>query len=388
MRLNPAIALSFLVAGAGCSQGGGVPSSLPVAATFVGQSRANVAYKIVYAFKGDPDGDTPNGNLMYAGGAFYGTTTTGGASDLGTLFKLLPSGKVTLLYSFAGGPGGNGPTSGVIALGGAFYGTTSNVAYQVTAAGKETSLHAFGSGKDGATPVLGPMAVLNGKLYGATQLGGSKRCNSGCGTVFGLTTGGAENVVYSFQGGHDGFAPVGSVVAIKGTLYGTTSYGGANDGGTVFKMTGSGTKTILYNFKVAGSDGERPDGNLIQFGGVLYGTTAYGGAKDLGTVFALGTSKETVLHAFVGGADGASPNGSLADVNGVLYGTTSGGGKSGNGTVFSVTKAGKEQVLYAFKGGSDGSQPLGGLVNVNGTLYGTTARGGRANKGTVFSIKP
>lgn len=143
------------------------------------------------------------------GGAFYGTTTTGGGSDLGTLFKLLPSGQETLLYSFAGGPGGNSPDSGVVALRGAFYGTTSDVAYQVTAAGKEMPLHAFGSGKDGATTVQSPMAVLDGKLYGATQLGGSKRCNSGCGTIFGLTTGGKENVVYPFQGGHDGFRAVG-----------------------------------------------------------------------------------------------------------------------------------------------------------------------------------
>jgi uncharacterized repeat protein (TIGR03803 family) len=388
MRLNPALALSCLVACAGCSQTSSAPSSLPFATRFEGQARANVAYKIVYGFKGAPDGDTPNGNLIYTGDAFYGTTTTGGGSDLGTLFKLLPSGKETLLYSFAGGSGGNSPDSGVIALHGSFYGTTSDVAFAVTAAGKPTTLHAFGSGKDGATPVLTPMAVLDGKLYGATQLGGSKRCNSGCGTIFGLTIGGKENVVYPFQGGHDGFVPLGSVIAVNGLLYGTTSYGGANDGGTVFKMTGSGTKTILYSFKVASRDGERPSGNLIQFGGVLYGTTAFGGAKDLGTVFALGTSKETVLHPFAGGADGASPNGSLTDVNDVLYGTTFGGGKFGNGTVFSVTKSGKEQVLYAFKGGTDGSQPLGGLVNVNGTLYGTTSRGGKANKGMVFSIKP
>ncbi|MGA7249578.1 MAG: choice-of-anchor tandem repeat GloVer-containing protein, partial [Candidatus Cybelea sp.] len=200
-------------------------------------------------------------------------------------------------------------------LGGAFYGTTSDVAYRVTTTGKEMSLHAFGSGHDGATTVQSPMAVLNRKFYGATQLGGSKRCNSGCGTIFGLTTGGAENVVYPFQGGHDGFVPLGSVIEVKGALYGTTSYGGADDGGTVFKMTGSGTKSILYSFKVAGNDGERPSGNVTDVGGVLYGTTAFGGAKDLGTIFTLNASrKETVLHAFAGGTDGASPNGSLVAV--------------------------------------------------------------------------
>ena len=171
------------------------------------------------------------------GGAFYGTTTTGGSSNAGTLFKLLPSGRETSLYSFVGGSGNNTPDSGVIALRGAFYGTTSDVAYQVTATGKETPLHSFGNGKDGAIPVQSPMAVLNGKLYGATQLGGSKRCNSGCGTIFELTTGGAENVIHAFQGGRDGYGPAGSVIEVKGDFYGTTSYGGSHDGGTVFKMT-------------------------------------------------------------------------------------------------------------------------------------------------------
>jgi uncharacterized repeat protein (TIGR03803 family) len=388
VRFYPAMALSCLVAGAGCSQTGGGRSSLPVAVTFERQSDAGAKYEIVYSFKGAPDGDTPNGDLIYKGGALYGTTTTGGTSNLGTLFKLLPSGQETSLYSFANGSGDNSPDSGVIALGGAFYGTTSEVAYKVTATGKETPLHEFGGDHDGATTVQSPMAVLDGKLYGATQLGGSKRCNSGCGTIFSLTTAGAEKVVYSFQGGHDGFVPLGSVIEVKSSLYGTTSYGGKTDGGTVFKVTGSGAESILYSFNEASNDGERPRGNLTDVGGVLFGTTGFGGAKDLGIVFALNAShKETVLHAFSGGNDGASPNGSLVDLKGVLYGTTSGGGKSGNGTVFSINKSGKEQVLYAFKGGSDGSQPIGGLLNVNGTLYGATARGGRAGKGTVFSIR-
>jgi uncharacterized repeat protein (TIGR03803 family) len=339
--LNRAIVLSCLVACPACSQTGVTPSSLPAAATFAQQSNAGATYKAVYSFKGSPDGDTPNGDLIYMGNAFYGTTS-------------------------------------------AFYGTTSDVAYQVTAAGKEMGLHTFGSGNDGATTVQSPMAVLNG----ATQLGGSKRCNSGCGTIFGLTTGGAENVVYAFQGGHDGDVPLGSVIDVKGELYGTTSYGGSNDGGTVFKMTTSGTKTILYSFKGGRSDGERPSGNLINVDGVLYGTTGFGGKKDLGTVFALASGKETVLHAFTGAPDGASPNGSLLDVKGTLYGTTSGGGKFGKGTVFSVSKSGKEQILYAFKGGSGGYLPLAGLVSGKGTLYGTTDRGGGADKGTVYSIKP
>ncbi len=214
MHLTRAIALSCLGACAACSQTGGAPSVLPGSATF--ERQASATYKLVYSFKGSPDGDTPNGDLIYMGGAFYGTTTTGGSSNAGTLFKLLPSGRETSLYSFVGGSGNNTPDSGVIALRGAFYGTTSDVAYQVTATGTETPLHSFGNGKDGAIPVQSPMAVLNGKLYGATQLGGSKRCNSGCGTIFELSTGGAENVIHAFQGGRDGYGPAGSVIVVKG----------------------------------------------------------------------------------------------------------------------------------------------------------------------------
>jgi uncharacterized repeat protein (TIGR03803 family) len=387
MRINSTVALSFLVVCAGCAQTGQPP--LPGPAVFEPRSNALGAYKTVYSFKGAPDGDTPNGDLIYQNGALYGSTSTGGANNAGTVVNVLPSGRETLLYSFVGGAGGNDPDSGVVFLGGAFYGTTSDVAYRVTAAGKETVLHAFGKGNDGVIPVQSPMAVLDGKLYGATDLGDSKHCNSGCGTIFGLTTGGSETVIYAFQGGKDGFYPLGSVIDIKGALCGTTSYGGTDDGGTVFKLTTGGSKTILYSFKEDGNDGERPSGNLIDVGGTLYGTTAFGGAKDLGTVFALDAAgKETVLHTFTGAADGASPNGSLVAVKGLLYGTTSGGGKSGKGTVFSITPSGKEQVVYAFSGGSQGYQPLEGLVDVNGTLYGTTTHGGGDDKGTIYSIKP
>jgi len=245
-----------------------------------------------------------------------------------------------------------------------------------------------------------------GILYGTTSSGGTG-CIGGCGTVFSLAPpastedGWTENLLYDFTTYSDGYLPNGVVIGNGGVLYGTTRYGGtgACNCGTVFSLTppaspgGAWTKTLLYSFTgifTGGNDGYEPSaGVVIGNGGVLYGTTGFGGAKDLGTAFMLGTShKETVLHAFTGGADGASPNGSLVSVKGVLYGTTSGGGKSDNGTVFSVNKAGKEQVLYAFKGGSDGYQPIGGLVNVNGMLYGATARGGHAGKGTVFSLRP
>jgi uncharacterized repeat protein (TIGR03803 family) len=290
---------------------------------------------------------------------------------------------------------------------------------------------------------------VNGTLYGTTTAGGSgigSLCGSGgCGTVYRLTTDGQENVVYSFSDAN-GVGPAASLIDVKGTLYGTTVYGGAGSNGTVFSVTPSGTERVLHSF--AGKpDGVNPDSSLIELKGKLYGTTAGGGAHNQGTVFSITpTGQEKVLYSFKGPdyGDGASPRAGLTDVGGDLYGTTFYGG-SGAGTVFKLTLSGKERVIYRFspyrrdaispgstlvklkgrlygtswfggvyqggtvfrvttsgeekvlhffKGPPDGATPFGGLVNVNGTLYGTTWVGGLSygeeneGVGTVFSIDP
>ena len=129
-----------------------------------------------------------------------------------------------------------------------------------------------------------------------------------------------------------------------------------------------------------GRDGRFPYADLVAVDGTLYGTTEEGG-KHNGTVFSItpyGTEK--VLHTFGGRGDGAGPQAGLLDVNGTLYGTTVAGGSSGCngyicGTVFSITPSGKEKVNHRFGGTGDGDDPFGGLVYVNGTLYGTTSNG-------------
>ena len=135
----------------------------------------------------------------------------------------------------------------------------------------------------------------------------------------------------------------------------------------------SQTESVLHRF-AGGSDGASPLAGLTNVGGTLYGTTGgEGDASDYGTVFKITTSgTESVLHRFAGGSDGASPYAGLTNVGGTLYGTTEGGGASDNGTVFRITTSGKEKVLYSFAGGNDGAYPQAGLTNVGGTLYGTT----------------
>ena len=196
--------------------------------------------------------------------------------------------------------------------------------------------------------------------------------------------------------------PVGGVIDVNGTLYGTTEYGGHCDAGTVYSLSTTGAETVLHSFCY--SSGGNVGGGLIDVKGTLYGTTSSGGTSNNGVVYSLGTSGAyKVLYSFKGGADGSNPTGTLLNVKGTLYGVTYGGGTgcsygdNGCGTVYSVTKSGLEKVLHTFQGAPDGALPVAGLIDVNGTLYGATTWGGIApgstkgdcpvfSCGTVYSI--
>jgi uncharacterized repeat protein (TIGR03803 family) len=276
-------------------------------------------------------------------------------------------------------------------------------------AGREKVLYNFCSQQDcadGGNPSSGLIDV-NGVLYGMTNQGGVGLCFGGtpaCGVVFALDPKtGSETVLHTFNDPDtDGIFPSGGLVAVKGTLYGTTySGGGANGGGAVFALDlRTGAETLLHTF-FGGSDGYIPQAGLISVKGTLYGTTTSGGSDGCfgygcGTVYAVNrkTGAETVLHAFISGADGAFPWAGLVAVNGMLYGTTTQGGgnvscSNGCGTVFAIDPTtGAETIVHAFAGGNDGSDPAAGLINVKGTLYGTTVAGGTHGHGTVFSLDP
>jgi uncharacterized repeat protein (TIGR03803 family) len=204
----------------------------------------------------------------------------------------------------------------------------------------------------------------------------------------------------------DGQGPSGSlIVDSAGNLYGTTNGGGgcAQGGcGTVFELTPGGQESILYAFQ-GGADGFGPQGGVIMdTAGNLYGTTFAGGAASCcGVVFEVpaGGGSESVLYSFRGGSDGANPfAGVVRDKKGNLYGTTEAGGGSGEGckkelfgtgcgTVFKLTPAGKETVLDYFKG-KRGELPVAPLLlGKNGALYGTTLEGGTDEYGVVFELE-
>jgi uncharacterized repeat protein (TIGR03803 family) len=423
--INSCVAAALL---AGCGGSGAMPQS---SAFDAHGDRSN--YKVVYRFGPRPDGSNPKGRLLDVGGTLYGTTEYGGLYkcgsiptdyySCGTVFSITTGGTEKVLHRFAAQPDGDSPDAGLIDVGGTLYGTTRNggsfytgsvytcgyetyfvylgcgTVFSITPGGTEKVLHSFeASADDGAEPEA-PLIEVRGTFYGTTDGGGAHRCGlytGGCGTVFSITPGGTEKVLHSFNG-RDGRLPVAGLIEAKGTLYGTTSGGGAyhcpvnyhdQRCGTVFSITRGGRAKVLHSFN--GTDGKFPAADLLEVRGTFYGTTEEGGAYDFGTVFSItpgGTEK--VLHSF-NKTDGAYPVASLIEVKGTLYGTTRGGGMNGSGTVFSVTPDGTEQVVHSFGSGSDGVSPQASLIDVNGTLYGTTflGGGGAFGLGTVFALKP
>ncbi len=260
--------------------------------------------KVLYAFKGGSDGAFPRAGLIDVNGTLYGTTSEGGSGcnssgeeiGCGTVFSITASGQETVLYRFAGFPDGIYPAASLIDVNGTLYGTTldgggkgSGTVFSISTSGTEKVLYAFKAASDGAHPAASLIDV-NGTLYGTTIEGGSGCYSShglsGCGTVFAVTTSGRETVLHRFGSG-DGVNPVGGLIDVNGTLYGTTSEGGTYYDGTVYSISTSGGETVLYSFGGEPANGAVPEAPLLNVSGTLYGTAIYGGRNGHGTVFAL-----------------------------------------------------------------------------------------------------
>jgi uncharacterized repeat protein (TIGR03803 family) len=303
----------------------------------------------------------------------------------------------TILYSFTNGSDGGQPYASLVKdSAGNLYGTTAvggasgfGTVFKVDTTGKETVLYSFSGGADGANPWAGLVWGPARSLYGTTEAGGA----SGYGTVFKLSKTGKKTVLYNFTGtSDDGAYPFSRLIWDKaGNLYGTTYKGGASGYGSVFELSKSGKDKVLYSF-AGGADGGNPYAGVVRDpAGNLYGTTFGIFGVDYGTVFKLNTAhKEKVLHAFSGGTDGGYPyyGGLVRDPAGNFYGTTSfGGANQYFGTVFKVSRAGKQTVLYSFTGGADGGQPNASVIlDSKGNLYGTTVGGGASGHGTIFKL--
>jgi hypothetical protein len=360
--------------------------------------------KVLYSFQGGTDGAFPTGAVVFdKAGHLYGATGDGGASNCDS------PGQCGAVYQLSPPATKGGPWTEIVLY--IFKGHAQS---------------------DGATPEGGLVIDQAGNLYGTTGYGGSGPCTLlggavGCGTVYELSPPAkqgdpwTEMVLYSFQGGKDGYVASGDLVFDEaGNLYGATLFGGGNGTtcdslyggqcGTVFKLSPPKTKGSKWTEKVlhafaGGTDGAIPNGGLVLDGeGVLYGTTLNGGNQacqnsGCGTAFEItppskGRSswRETMLHRFTGNADGGSPLAGLTlGTNGGLSGTTGGGGSQGLGVVFQlVARSGGqwiESVLHNFTDihGRGPASPLAfdGLGNLCGS-----ALGGEHFRGVLFRLSP
>jgi len=373
------------------------------------------------------DGKAPWSNSLISdsNGNLYGVTNQGGTNSAGMVFELSPESSggytETILYDFnADGSGdGSGPYGRLVFNdSGDLIGTTSGggasgagTVYKLTPKSgggwTEKVIYSFSmSGGDGQYPAAGVTIGKNGALYGTTAFGG---VNSS-GAVYKLSEtakGLTESVIHSFGASGDGSYPYGGLTFDSlGNLYGTTSIGGAVGYGSVYRLkpTKSGwTETLLHSFTDQNGDGSGMYYvNIVSdAAGNLYGATAFGGANTTGTVWELVHPKtgnkysEKILYTFgaTGSGDGNYPYGGVVmGKPGTLYGTTEDGGTSNYGTVYRLQKSGSqwtETILHNFSGGTDGQYPSANLLrDVHGNLFGMAQYGGTSNDGIVYKVKP
>jgi uncharacterized repeat protein (TIGR03803 family) len=246
------------------------------------------------------------------------------------------------------------------------------------------------NGPNGATPYAGVTFDAQGNLYGTTLYGGSDDGGTAWEILKGSST---TTTLASFSSPitNNASGPYGGVTLdAQGNLYGTTAFGGVNDDGTVWEIVkGSHVVTTLATFDSA--NGQHPFGGVMMDAqGNLFGTTANGGAGNDGTVWELAKGSSTIspLAAF-SGPNGANPYSALTfDAQGNLYGTTYFGGANSDGTVFVIAKGSGLIGTIASFNGSNGANPIAGVkIDAQGNLYGTTVAGGSpVSTGTVWEI--
>jgi uncharacterized repeat protein (TIGR03803 family) len=384
--------------------------------TFAVATASAQTYTILYTFQGGTDGGFPQGGLYRdSSGNLYGITNTAGNRNdcndygCGTVYKLDPSGQLTVLHTFTGGvdgwpnatwgsliPDQNGNLYGMASIGGLHDNGTD---FRITPSGAFTVVHTFPSSPNDGE---GPQFTLyrdpaTGLIYGTTFNGGA----NSYGAVYVLTKAGfgSDAVLHSFTFG-DGAFPQGSVTEDgSGNIYGTAGQGGTGNCGVAFKMRNNGTGyTVLHNFTCA-PDGYFPGSVVVDAQGNMYGGTQEGGDPNAcpffgcGIIFKISPSgQETILHTFRN-SEGAVPNELMFDSHGLLWGTTAGGGAHDQGTIFTITTDGTYTDVYDFEGGMQGGVPYAGLIeDSQGNFYGTVGGGIlnciQSGCGMIFKFTP
>ncbi|HEX3655624.1 MAG TPA: choice-of-anchor tandem repeat GloVer-containing protein [Pirellulales bacterium] len=299
-------------------------------------------YQVLYSFSG-ANGSSPDGSLTVIGTTLYGATSGGGSNGDGTIFSINTDGTdFQTLHSFSFSDG-DLPEGGLALNGTTLYGATwegGQGAYgtifsiNTNGTGFQT-LHSF-SESDGGAPE-GSLTLVGSSLYGTTNGGGL----DSDGTIFSISTNGSDfQTLHSFSNS-DGAGPIAGLTLVGSTLYGMTEMGSSDGDGTIFAInTDGGDFQTLHSF--SNSDGETPVSGLTLVGSVLFGTTQRGGVDGDGTIFSINTDGTgfTSLYSFSSG-DGAGyePNGGLILGGSTFYGTVAYGGFGNGGTIFSLPLA-------------------------------------------------
>ena len=382
--------------------------------------KPTAAETILHSFgASSTDACSPQSVLTEGGdGTFYGTSQFGGTANSGTIYKIAPgTNTLSVLHSFDDGSvkdDGQQPVDPiVIGSDGTFYGTTESggasgngTVFKMTPSGALTVLHSFAGGADGANPEAAITIDTDGQLYGTTTAGGN-----GGGTVFSLHTDGTHYLVqYLFTSAtpsNNGKLPYSTLApesSSSNVLYGANYAGGKNGDGTIFALTpGSSTDsakiTVLHTFgdgSVA-NDGANPNTSRLQrdAAGDLIGTTEAGGVNGSGTLFAVNPSSGAAAILYDFGATGAAAPGNepiggvtLAS-DGNYYGTTQFGGEYNDGMVYQCTPTGDFTDVYDFGAGGDdgGLYPVAKVIeDSDGNLVGTTSEGAGSGCGIVYKL--
>jgi uncharacterized repeat protein (TIGR03803 family) len=399
---------------------------------------AQVPVDVLHGFSIQPI-EGPNAVIRATDGNLYGTTSSGGTYDHGTIFKMTPFGTVTILHDFAGcyrdclRSDGGYPTAALVqATDGNFYGTTTSggsggegTLFKVTPNGVVTVLHSFVCAVDGCELSGALIQATDGNLYGSAYGGGpefdgslfkisldgtfsllhvftaadpaggspnSPLLQGADGNFYGatntaifkMTPDGTVTVLHAFDASEPLFFVGGLVQGTDGNFYGPL---GDRNGGGVFKMTPSGSLTVLHQFTGSNGDGGYPGNLLRATDGSIYGATVSGGDGSAffghGTVFRLAPDGTvSTLYTFTDGADGAYPFALVQGSDGNFYGT-----EGDHGSIFRVTTTGALTTIgNVFPGIGEGSPEASLVQAADGSVYGTTTQGGPRHVGTVFRV--
>jgi uncharacterized repeat protein (TIGR03803 family) len=369
-------------------------------------------YNVLYTFRGESNGYSPSDITVAPNGTIYGTAFYNVGCACNLIFSFADN-KLTVLHRWSEPSGHNAAEpqgllldsdADVLYATAQFGGPTnyncfadagnacgSVFSYDLTAK-KYRDLHDFTGTPDGMDP-LGIQVLTSNYLYGVTWGGGT----NGWGSFYRLSLAGKEEVLYSFMNSPDGQGPGSGLVPYEDALYGVT-IGGGNTAcpagcGTIFKITPSGSETVLYSF-TAGLDGDNPYQLVGDSKGNFYGLSRANYSNTVVAVFEINAAGQFSIA--YNGSFVSQIQSILPGPNGSLYGTASGGnsscGSTGCGQIFELTPSGSGdgtvKVLHQFAG-TDGSTPqLGSLVLHDGTLFGSTASGGSTNMGVIYSLNP